>query len=290
MAAVMKVDRRTGRELVDISGEDKKIRIVYGSPFLRFALRLFLRKPLLVLARTILDSPLSVPWIAPFARKRGLTVDKSYPSFNAFFSRPDDTIRFPPEKDVLGSPCEAFVSAWDDVKVSTLFTVKGEDCGMDRLLGFDSRPWQGGCAYMFRLETSHHHRVYLCDEGRIAGERSIPGRYDSGRKESQEAVPDLFLRNHRVVSRIDSRNFGSIAMVEVGAMMVGCIVRAAPLDAPLARGSLKGWFKFGGSTVLLFFQPGKLKIDEDLLRYTREGREAKVRPGEPIGLKISPGI
>jgi len=54
-------------------------------------------------------------------------------------------------------------------------------------------------------------------------------------------------------------------------------------DSFVKKGDEKGYFEFGGSTVVLVFQKGKIRFDEDLLRNTREGFETKIFMGEKIG-------
>ena len=53
------------------------------------------------------------------------------------------------------------------------------------------------------------------------------------------------------------------------------------------KGSEKGYFKFGGSTCIFFFEKGKVKIDEDIINQTKEGYETSVILGERIGEKVS---
>ena len=45
----------------------------------------------------------------------------------------------------------------------------------------------------------------------------------------------------------------------------------------------KGYFKFGGSTVILVFDNSKLKWSEDLLENSKAGFETLIRCGETIG-------
>ena len=45
----------------------------------------------------------------------------------------------------------------------------------------------------------------------------------------------------------------------------------------------KGYFAYGGSTVILLLEPGRVRMDEDILTYSAQGVESKVRTGERIG-------
>ena len=49
------------------------------------------------------------------------------------------------------------------------------------------------------------------------------------------------------------------------------------------RGQEKGMFAFGGSTILLMTQKGKVSPDRDLMEYSRQGIETMVRQGETVG-------
>ena len=54
-------------------------------------------------------------------------------------------------------------------------------------------------------------------------------------------------------------------------------------SADVKKGQEKGNFEFGGSTVILLIQPGKVRIDYDLIENTEEGYETIVKMGERIG-------
>jgi phosphatidylserine decarboxylase len=49
------------------------------------------------------------------------------------------------------------------------------------------------------------------------------------------------------------------------------------------RGEEKGYFRFGGSTVVVIAEAGRLVLDEDLVEASREGIETLVRMGTSVG-------
>ena len=65
-------------------------------------------------------------------------------------------------------------------------------------------------------------------------------------------------------------------------MMVGKITNHQG-EGPVVRGEEKGYFEFGGSTVILLLEGGRVAIDDDLCQNTKEGYETRVRLGEAIG-------
>ena len=82
---------------------------------------------------------------------------------------------------------------------------------------------------------------------------------------------------------IDSKNFGKMIQMEVGAMMVGKIVNYNHQIA--SKGKEKGYFEFGGSTVVLIFKKDTVKVDDDIINNSRENVETRVLLGQKIGCK-----
>lgn len=82
---------------------------------------------------------------------------------------------------------------------------------------------------------------------------------------------------------VETRHFGLVVMVAVGATVVGSINNVIPTGAFAVKGDCHGFFKFGGSTVLVLFQPGALTLDADLRAYALQPLETYVKVGEHIG-------
>jgi phosphatidylserine decarboxylase len=89
--------------------------------------------------------------------------------------------------------------------------------------------------------------------------------------------------NERNVNILETRNFGRLGFVEVGALSVGRIAQVHPLGAAFKRGEEKSVFRFGGSAIVVFGEPDRWSPSDDLLRRTKEGIETLVRLGEPVG-------
>ena len=71
--------------------------------------------------------------------------------------------------------------------------------------------------------------------------------------------------------------------MEVGALMVGKIVNHHG-PASIRRGQEKGYFQFGGSTVVLLLKKDTALLDEDILENSWNGIETVVKFGERIGI------
>lgn len=93
---------------------------------------------------------------------------------------------------------------------------------------------------------------------------------------------DILFRNHRQVNILKTRHFGQLAFVEVGAMSVGRIKQVHPLHTPFSRGNEKSVFKFGGSAIVVFGEPGGWQPAADLIENTKKGEETLVRLGDVV--------
>lgn len=95
-------------------------------------------------------------------------------------------------------------------------------------------------------------------------------------------IAELYCRNKRDIALLSTNNFGQTIYVEVGATCVGSIVQSFNIST-VNKADEKGHFKFGGSTVLLFFKPHAIEFCEDLIENTKKGLETKVKVGMPLG-------
>ena len=93
----------------------------------------------------------------------------------------------------------------------------------------------------------------------------------------------MFHRNCREISILETEHFGTVAYAEIGAMLVGRICNHK--KTVFARGEEKGYFAYGGSTVVLLTEKGFVTPDDDLLQNSARGIETYVRTGETVGKK-----
>ena len=110
----------------------------------------------------------------------------------------------------------------------------------------------------------------------------MPGRFHSVNPLALEFRGDIFATNERQVSLLETKNFGKLAYVEVGAVCVGLIVQTHPTEGSFKRGEEKGYFLFGASTVIVLGEKGKWKPSSDILEQTALGRETLVRLGSEV--------
>ena len=67
---------------------------------------------------------------------------------------------------------------------------------------------------------------------------------------------------------------------------VGTIRQTYIPSEAVAKGEEKGYFAFGGSSVALLFEKGRIDFDADLLENTANGLETYARVGERMGRSL----
>lgn len=211
---------------------------------------------------------------------------KEFTSFNDFFIRRLKPEARPVDEDsnVLVSPGDGKILAYAEASKND-FIVKGSRFNVLQFLGDSilAQKYIHGGIVVLRLCPSDYHRYHFPINGKISFPTIIDGDYYSVNPIALSKRLDIFCENKREYVLISTHEFGDIVMAEVGATMVGSIIQT--YDGSLAtKGEEKGFFKFGGSSVVLLFEKGKVSIDEDLLENTRNHLETEVKMGERIAV------
>jgi phosphatidylserine decarboxylase len=238
-----------------------------------------------------------------FARRYGIDLGESpgleaYRSFGEFFARPLRPGLRPiaPGAEVVVSPVDGVVSETGLAEGGRLVQAKGIDYPAAALLADEAlaRRLEGGAYATLYLSPRDYHRIHFPLGGAIVGWRYVPGRLWPVNPASVRTVHGLFAVNERLVTVLDTP-LGRCAVVAVGATVVGRVHpyydpsvphtnRAGAVPSrrdyetplPVEKGQELGAFEMG-STVILLFEPGKVRLDPRLAPGVR------VRVGEPIG-------
>lgn len=280
---------RDGRLIDQPGGQDRLLGVLYGSVIGRMLLRPLVAPAVSKLAGKFLSTRLSCFLIKPFIRKNGIDMQPfepvEYGSYNEFFSR---KIR-PEMRPIDGQPQHLIAPC--DSKLTVLpidgncrLWLKHTEYTVESLLKNKelAQKYTGGYALVFRLTVDDYHRYcYVCD-GIKEDNVHIPGVLHTVNPIANDYYP-IYKENSREYSILHSGEFGDILMMEVGALLVGRIVNHHG-KASVARGQEKGYFQFGGSTVVLLIQPDRVKIDDDILENSRLNIETIVHMGEKIGI------
>ncbi|MHC2020236.1 phosphatidylserine decarboxylase [Methylobacterium sp. CM6247] len=236
------------------------------------------------------DAPWTARQIEPFAREYNIDMSefepRKYRSFADFFVREfrPGVRRFPDDPAQMGAPAEARYFGWKRFNPEQRFPIKGQSLAAEDILGSAERakPFLGGPVILMRLSPVDYHHVHYPDDGRTVDHQRLGRSLWTVTWPALQNKPDIYVRNERQVNILETEHFGRLGFVEFGALTVGRIVQHHPLDQPFKRGAQKGVFKFGGSAVAIFGEPGAWQPSDDILEHTPAGMETIVRLGESV--------
>ncbi len=286
-------DRRTGAIVEERVPGESLLRWFYGTSTGHLVFRAVLNRPLCSrLYGWWQQSPWTRRQIRRFVEHYRIDLDEiehplsHYSSFNDFFirrlkpgARPCD-----PDPKRLCCPADGKVLVYPQLAAEEGLPVKSSQLSACALLAaaIDPTPYRGGSALVVRLAPYDYHRFHFPADGQVSQTQWIDGTYHSVNPIALARVPDVFHRNRRSVCELATPAFGRIAYIEVGAINVASIVQTHSIG-PCERGQEKGFFQFGGSTVVLLFEPGAIAFDSDLVADSAAGLEVHVRTGAGVG-------
>ena len=281
---------------VDRSSGECVVESVMGDGALRFAYETLLGRSLwpvlfgsklvsAVLGRRY-DSPRSKKDIAALAAIPGCQPEEAekplsaYGSFNEFFTR-----RLKPGARPVGdgfvSPADGRLLLYLNADADAPFPLKGARRTLRMVFDAEAPAGRYDIA-VFRLAPVDYHRFHFpCDCETPEPVRVVPGKYHSVNPIALVRYPDVYADNERQILRCRA-GFGDFWLVDVGAFGVGTIVQTCTGERH-AKGDEKGYFKFGGSTVIAVLPAGAVEFDDDLVKHSAEGLETRIRCCERIG-------
>ena len=286
---------REGNPVTDsCASQGKLLGLLYGTAPGRAALKLLTKPVVSQAAGYALEHPLSTIAIPPFVLKKHIRMadfaETHYCSFNAFFTRPVKPSARPVDRapEVLISPCDAKLTVVP-VDEETHFVIKGADYSLAALIGCKklAARYRGGQVLIFRLTPDDYHRYCYPDDCAVGSTRRIAGVLHTVNPVAAAHNVKVYHRNTRTVTMLNTEHFGRVLQIEVGAMMVGKIVNH-PHGERVARGIEKGYFEFGGSTIVLVLPPDAVEMDAQILANSRNGAETVVKYGTGIGRSAVP--
>ncbi|KAK3935337.1 phosphatidylserine decarboxylase proenzyme 2 precursor [Diplogelasinospora grovesii] len=242
------------------------------------------------------------PFISSFRLEDSLVELKKpnpddYDCFNDFFARELKEGARPPgdpeNPKAVSSPADCRLTAFPTVDLATKYWIKGFGFTLSKLLGNDDEladKFDGGSIVIARLAPQDYHRWHSPIDGTVESVKLVPGAYYTVNPQAinEPGTMDVFCENKRSVMVCKRRQTGSpVAIVAVGAMLVGTIVYEEGVDKPgaeIRRAQCLGAFKYGGSTVVVLYPKGEVVLDDDLVNNSvDESCETIVRAGERVG-------
>ncbi|MCR5687599.1 MAG: phosphatidylserine decarboxylase [Lachnospiraceae bacterium] len=255
----------------------------------RCLLSILVRPSVSKICGRFMDSRASAILIRPFILANSIDMSQFYSEgyrcFNDCFVR-----RIKPGKrpfdmtpSAFCSPCDGLLTVYE-ISDETVVPVKQSQYSIPRLLYSrrTARRYEGGLCLAFRLCVDNYHRYSYFDSGIKGSNHFISGKLHTVRPIALEKIP-VFTENCREYTVMKTDNFGTAVQMEVGAMLVGKIKNHHGRHV-MKRGEEKGYFCYGGSTIILLFQKGRLCLDDNIIKASRLGIETPVIMGEKLGM------
>lgn len=208
---------------------------------------------------------------------------KKYPDFNAFFTRKLMPLRRPIDAhpNSIVSPADGTISELGNIYQGMLIQAKKHRYQLRDLLGgegvdeFKNSTFENGKFMTIYLSPKDYHRVHLPLAGKFLKQIHIPGQLFSVNPYTVDSVPNLFARNERIINFFDT-SIGQIAVILVGAIIVGSIVMTAHENTDLEKGQELGYFQLG-STVIILLESAQTQWQKEFTVGT------SLKMGEKIG-------
>ncbi|HEY8995839.1 MAG TPA: archaetidylserine decarboxylase [Lacunisphaera sp.] len=283
-------------ETEQVYGE-KWLRWTYGVGLGKVALNVFVKRA--VLSRYYgwrMSWRASANQILPFIVDYNLDVDEfakkplTFKTFNEFFYRALKPGARPiAEGDAVAVlPADGRHLAFQNLDAAAGFYAKGQRFDLKAFLNDDAlaQKFSGGSMLISRLCPVDYHRFHFPVSGMPGEPRLINGWLYSVSPIALRQNLAYLWENKRMITLIESPVFGTVAVCEIGATMVGSIFQSFVRGRTVVKGEEKGLFKFGGSCVVTLFQPGRIKLDADLVEQSAGGLEVYARMGERLGVAV----
>lgn len=287
---ILIVDRETGETFEEVVLGEKYIRWAYQTKSARPIEKLLFGSSLISSAMGLwFDSPLSRGKIQSVVEDLSIDMSEAqrpieeYKSFNDFFARHlrPEARPYSADPSTVVSPADGRVLVFPKLDRDVFIPVKGYPMSIATMLPDLYHRFLGGALAIVRLCPADYHRYHFPAAGKIIQSQDIAGALHSVNPIALGAGPDVFGENKRCNTLVETDNLGTYCFSEVGAFGVGAIVNTRTSGA-VAKMDEKGFFKFGGSTVVVVFEPDQITFSDDLVANSAKGRETLVKVGQPL--------
>ncbi|MDR1437887.1 MAG: archaetidylserine decarboxylase [Puniceicoccales bacterium] len=228
--------------------------------------------------------------ILPFIERHRIDMEEcllpmsAFANFNEFFSRQLHPNARPIDRnrDAIVAPVDGRYTYIANLGKNAIFPVKGQEFSLGNFLRNRelAKKFFGGSAIIARLCPHDYHRFHFPCDGVPGNVCHICGKLHSVHPIALEKRR-VFCENKRTITRIISA-WREIIMVEVGATFVGSIKQTFIPHRHCKKGSEKGFFSLGGSSVVLLFEPQRIIPSRDMEKMSAIGRECFIRMGDRI--------
>lgn len=207
---------------------------------------------------------LMIPILKAFSRTYKINLDEAeleiqeYSSLNEFFTRAlrAEARIIDSAENAVVSPVDARISAFGDIKETSVIQAKGIDYSVSDLIGVEryAKDFINGKFMTFYLSPQDYHRIHSPFYGKILGYYYEPGKLFPVNDLAVLNIQSLFPKNERLITFLQTE-YGKIAVVKVGASNVGKI--RVTYDNNIVTNS---WIRFSKETeykdVSIYIQKG----------------------------------
>lgn len=210
---------------------------------------------------------------------------QSFSSFNDFFIRKLKSGARPIAASTAVIPADGRYTFFPTLFQEDSFDVKGYPFCLRTVLRDKSLShlYNGGSLVMARLCPTDCHRFYFPIDCTPGSCQEINGKLFSVNPIATKDNPWIWGTNRRYLTLLSSPIFGQVAFLEVGATNVGTVIQTYNVGQSYRKGDEKGYFAFGGSALLIFFERGKIQFDQDLIDLSKKGLEIRCLIGQSLG-------
>ncbi len=280
---------RTNNELIS-NKENISLVLLYKTHLGRVFLKILVQPWFTKLSGTIMNSKVSNIITKKLIKKYNINQDEyekqKFTSYNDFFIRKkkEKYLNIDKNKNHLISPADSKLTVYD-IKENSMFKIKDSYYSINELLNGDpiSEQYKNGKILIFRLEPTDYHRYCYIDDGTKNENKYIKGIFHTVKNIALKKY-NIYKKNAREYTTLDTKNFGKVIQIEVGALIVGRIKNHHE-EYQYRKGEEKGYFEFNGSTIALIFKKNKIEIDPDIKENSKKHIETIVKYGEKIGTK-----
>lgn len=287
-------DRYQTKPCIEEVYGDKYLRWTYGTLAGKLALAAFVKRALF--SRWYgwrMDRPSSRRKVAPFIEQYAIDSDEftrrpdEFENFNEFFYRKlkPEARPIDPDPHSVVFPADGRHLCIPDLSRNDGLLVKGEMFNLETLLADASlaKQYANGSLLLSRLCPVDYHRYHFPAAGRPGAARFINGPLYSVNPLALVQNIQILATNRRAISILETDVLGRVLLLEIGATCVGGICQTYQPGAHVSKGEEKGYFRFGGSSTIVIFEPGKVQFADDLLANSAQQRELYARVGDRMG-------
>ena len=264
--------------------KNSSLKFLYNTFIGRIILKLIYNRWVSNIVGFFLNRKISKPMIKKYIKKynidMNLYVPKYYESFNDFFKRELKEINKTEDIKDFISICDSKVSVYK-IEKDLILNIKNSKYSVNELIKDNlSNEYEDGYCIIYRLEPKDYHHYIFNDDGIIVSNKKIDGKLHTVNPVVYDKY-QVFTENKREVTVLKTTHLNEVIQIEVGALCVGRICNQELFQ--FERYDEKGYFEFGGSTIIQLLKKDVVTIDEEIIENTNNNIETQVKIGDVIG-------